>query len=71
MGRFDSTVSLLSNIIELNRSDRGHSERVADMSIFIAEKVGLTDYQVQNVKVAARIHELGIVGMPVAKKKRQ
>lgn len=68
MGRFDSTVSLLSNIIELNRSDRGHSERVAEMSIFIAEKLGLTEYQVQNVKVAARLHELGIVGMPVAKK---
>ena len=63
--RFDSTVSLLSNIIELNRSDGGHSERVAEISIFVAKKLGLTAFQIQNIKVAARLHELGIVGIPV------
>ena len=68
-GRFDSTVSLLTNIIEMNRLDNGHSERVAEMSVYIAEKLGLTDYQIQNVKVAARIHELGIVGLPFSQNK--
>ena len=67
--QYDSTVSLLSNIIELNRSDnRGHAERVAQTAVFIAEKMKLSDYQIQNIKTAALLHELGIVGLPLKKK---
>lgn len=64
-GRFDSTVSLLSNIIELHQSEhRGHAERVAEISVYIANKIGLPEQQVQNIKTAALIHELGIVSLP-------
>ncbi len=64
--RFDSTVVLLSNMIELSQSEhKGHSERVSDMSLFIAEKIGLSEIQRQNIKVAARLHELGIVSLPL------
>ena len=42
--RFDSTVSLLVNIIELKQSShRGHSERVADISVFIAKRMVTTN----------------------------
>ncbi|OGW16275.1 MAG: hypothetical protein A3K09_06630 [Nitrospinae bacterium RIFCSPLOWO2_12_FULL_47_7] len=65
-GRFDSTVILLSNIIELNQAQlKGHSERVAGISLFVAEKMGLSEIQRQNIKVAARLHELGIVSLPL------
>ncbi|MGK0179233.1 MAG: response regulator RpfG family c-di-GMP phosphodiesterase [Nitrospinales bacterium] len=69
--RFDSTEGLLATIIELHQTEhRGHSERVTEAAIFIAEKLGLTEYQVRNVKSAARLHELGIVAMPTIEKRK-
>lgn len=69
--RFDSTVVLLSNIIELNQSEiKGHSERVAEISLFVSERIGLSEIQRQNIKVAARLHELGVVGMPLKEQMR-
>lgn len=63
--RFDSTVALLGNLIELRQAEhRGHSERVANMSVFIAKRMKLLEHQIQNIHVAARLHELGIVGLP-------
>ena len=63
--RFDSTVGLLTNIIELNQyKHRGHSERVAEISLFIGRKMGLEGKDLQNLKTAARLHELGIVSLP-------
>jgi len=68
--RFESTESLIASIIEMHQADhRGHSERVAKISTFIAEKMQLTDYQTRNIKTAARLHELGIVALP-SKEKR-
>jgi len=63
--RFDSTVGLLTNIIELNQSQhRGHSERVAEISVFIAQKMNLAEDSIENLRTAARLHELGIVSLP-------
>ncbi|QPJ65462.1 MAG: response regulator [Candidatus Nitrohelix vancouverensis] len=68
--RSDSTVGVLASIIELNQSGhRGHSDRVADMAVFISEKMNLTDYQVRNIKTAAQLHELGIVALPTKEKR--
>jgi response regulator RpfG family c-di-GMP phosphodiesterase len=69
-GRFDSTESLLADIIELHQSEhRGHSERVMDISMFIAAKMKLTKFQIHNIKTAARLHELGIVALPTQEKR--
>ena len=63
--RFDSTVGLLTNIIELNQSQhRGHSERVAAIAVFIAQKMKLSEDSIENLRTAARLHELGIVSLP-------
>jgi response regulator RpfG family c-di-GMP phosphodiesterase len=63
--RFESTVGLLTNIIELNQSQhRGHSERVAEISVFIAQKMGLSKDRIESLSIAARLHELGIVSLP-------
>ncbi len=68
--RFESTEALLASIIELHQVDhRGHSERVAEISTFIAEKMNLSEYQIRNVKTAARLHELGIVALPTPEKR--
>jgi response regulator RpfG family c-di-GMP phosphodiesterase len=63
--RFDSTVGLLTNIIELNQfQHRGHSERVAEIAIFIAQKMKLPQDTIESLRTAARLHELGIVSLP-------
>ncbi len=63
--RFDSTVGLLTNIIELNQSQhRGHSERVAEIAVFIAKKMRVPKDAIENLRTAARLHELGIVSLP-------
>ena len=63
--RFDSTVGLLTNIIEINQSQhRGHSERVAEISIFIGQKMKLPKDAIENLRIAAQLHELGIVSLP-------
>ncbi len=68
--RFDSAEALLVNIIELRQPEhRGHVERVAEISMFIAEKMELTDYQIRNIKTAARLHELGIAALPTLEKR--
>jgi len=68
--RFDSTETLLVDIIELRQSGhRGHCERVAKISTFIAGKMELTDYQIQNIKTAARLHELGIIALPTQERR--
>ncbi|MCH7671770.1 MAG: response regulator, partial [Proteobacteria bacterium] len=52
--RFDSTVGLLASIIEIHQVERrGHSERVANISVYIAEKMELSERLVQNIKTAA------------------
>ena len=63
--RFDSTVGLLTNIIEINQSQhRGHSERVAEISVFIGRKLKLPEDAIENLRIAAQLHELGIVSLP-------
>ena len=70
--RFDSTEGLLATIIELHQTEhRGHSERVANAAVYISGKLGLTDYQIRNVKSAARLHELGIVASPTKEKRKE
>ena len=68
--RFESTETLLVSIIELRQPEHaGHQERVAEISTFIAEKMGLNEYQVRNIKTAARLHELGIAALPTREKR--
>ena len=70
--RFDSTEGLLASIIELHQTEhRGHFERVANTAVYIFGKLGLTDYQIRNVKSAARLYELGIVASPTKEKMKE
>lgn len=41
-----------------------HSERVADLSGKIARKLGLPENEVERIVAAARIHDIGKVGIP-------
>ncbi|RLD18597.1 MAG: phosphohydrolase [Caldiserica bacterium] len=43
---------------------QGHSERVARYSVEIARKLGLPQEQIENVRRAALIHDIGKIGVP-------
>src|SRR5690606_21459114 len=42
---------------------RGHSERVAAMAAAIAAELGLDDDTIEDVRLAARLHDVGKIGI--------
>lgn len=62
---FDDLVSLLATIIELrNPIHKGHSQKVAEISKFIANEFGLLENEIREIEVAALLHEIGMIGIP-------
>ncbi|MGP1347233.1 MAG: HD-GYP domain-containing protein [Phycisphaerales bacterium] len=43
---------------------RGHSERVAMLSVMIAQKLGLPPEQIERIRVAGIVHDIGKIGVP-------
>ena len=43
---------------------RGHSDRVAEYSILIGEKVGLPEEQIKLLKIGGLFHDIGKIGIP-------
>ena len=42
----------------------GHQRRVAELSVAIAKAIGLQSYEIEGVRIAARIHDIGKLSMP-------
>lgn len=42
---------------------RGHSRRVADMSVAVAREMRLSDSAIDNIELAALIHDVGLIGL--------
>ncbi|MFN8653204.1 MAG: response regulator [Gemmatimonadales bacterium] len=42
---------------------RGHSTRVADLAALIAGEIGLGDEQVEQIRMAGRLHDIGKIGI--------
>jgi putative nucleotidyltransferase with HDIG domain len=60
-----STATLEALVNALEAKDpylRGHSARVADLSANIATELGLTEEEVDRVRMAGRLHDLGKIG---------
>lgn len=59
-----ATLESLVNALEAKDAYlRGHSARVADLSAMIAAELGLSDEQVEMVRVAGRLHDIGKIGI--------
>lgn len=59
-----ATLEALVNALEAkDRYLRGHSARIADMSALVAAELGLTDEQVEMVRTAGRLHDIGKIGI--------
>lgn len=54
-------VELLSYHLESSgRQQRGHSQRVARLAVLVAEEMGLTQPEVETLRIAALLHEIGL-----------
>jgi putative nucleotidyltransferase with HDIG domain len=62
---FLATVQLFSGLVELRGGKlAGHSRRVADTARRLAEQMGLTEADQQDVFLAALLHDIGKLGLP-------
>jgi len=58
-----ATLEALINALEAKDPYlRGHSARVADLSATVASQYGLSDEEVEQVRVAGRLHDIGKIG---------
>ena len=58
-----ATLEALVNALEAKDPYmRGHSARVADLSATIAHQLGLADEDVEHIRVAGRLHDIGKIG---------
>jgi putative nucleotidyltransferase with HDIG domain len=59
-----ATLEALVNALEAkDRYLRGHSARIADLAALVAAELGLTDEQVEMVRTAGRLHDIGKIGI--------
>ena len=59
-----ATLEALVNALEAKDPYlRGHSARVADLSAMVAAQMGITDEQIEAVRTAGRLHDIGKIGI--------
>jgi len=62
---FITSVRVFSNLIEMRDSSMtGHSRRVADMARVLAQQVGMSDAELQDVFIAGLLLDIGKIGLP-------
>lgn len=61
---FITSVKVFASLIELREGNiAGHSRRVADVARSIAQKLGLSDVEVQDIFLASLLHDIGKIGL--------
>jgi response regulator RpfG family c-di-GMP phosphodiesterase len=61
---FVTSLQMFSNLIELRDTTiSGHSRRVADMARTVAQKIGLSTGEVQDVFLGGLLHDIGKIGL--------
>ncbi len=64
---FASAIMALAEAMEAKDPyTRGHTRRVTDLSVAVAEELGLSPGEVLKVRTAAMLHDIGKIGMPDA-----
>lgn len=62
---FITSIRVFSNLIEMREGAMaGHSHRVAELSRAIAQQMGMNEAEVQDVFLAALLHDVGKIGFP-------
>ncbi len=59
------TISALALAVDAkDKYSRGHLDRVADYTLIIGKRLGLDDKDLRTLRAAARLHDLGKIGIP-------
>ncbi|MDD2373047.1 MAG: HD-GYP domain-containing protein [Syntrophomonadaceae bacterium] len=59
----DVVISLARTIDAKDRYTEGHTERVSQYAAFLGERLGMTDKQLENLRIGALIHDIGKIGI--------
>jgi putative nucleotidyltransferase with HDIG domain len=61
---FLSSIQMLAGAVdEKDPYTRGHSDRVTRYSVLIAKEMGLTDEEVEKIRISALLHDVGKIGI--------
>ena len=60
----DMVQTLRSAVEAKDTYTRGHSDRVAEYSVLIGEKLGLAEDQIKTLKIGGLFHDIGKIGIP-------
>ncbi len=61
---FESSIRTLSAMVDARHPlTAGHSERVTEYSIYIAKEMKISKYDLENLKFAALLHDIGKIGI--------
>lgn len=60
----ESLRAIISTLEEKDSYTHGHSIRVAEYSVFLAEELRLTDVEIREVELCALLHDIGKIGIP-------
>ena len=64
---FLNTIKTFSNLIELREGrEAGHSRRVADLARRMAQRLAMSQAEIQDVMLAGLLHDVGKIGLPDA-----
>jgi HD-GYP domain-containing protein (c-di-GMP phosphodiesterase class II) len=67
MDAYNSTLEGWSKALELRDEDtEGHTQRVTDMTVFLARRMGFTSDDLVQIKRGALLHDIGKMGVPDA-----
>ncbi len=63
---YKDTVTALASAIEIKDIyTEGHGQRVQEYSCLIAQKMNLSMEQIENIKIASLLHDIGKIGIPI------
>ena len=61
---FMSSIQMLAGAVdEKDPYTRGHSDRVTRYSVLIAKEIGLPEEEVERIRIAAQLHDVGKIGI--------
>jgi putative nucleotidyltransferase with HDIG domain len=62
---YDATLEGWSRALELrDQGTEGHTQRVTDVSVLLAQRIGLSDQEIVHVRRGALLHDIGKMGIP-------
>ena len=68
---FDIIEALVASVDAKDPYTQGHSKRVSEYSVLIAQKIGLEENELNNIRIGSLLHDVGKIGIPdeILKKK--